>query len=76
MKRHIFCKIQHEQPIHEPGILFNVIVHRTEQLRIGLTDVNFPTMLHLNPMKAGSKTEREISHMENFLNDSVFMLRP
>ena len=24
------------------------------------------SMLHLNPMKTSSKTEKEISHMENF----------
>ena len=41
------------------------IVRRTEQLRIGLTDDNI-SMLHLNTIKTGSKTEREISHMENF----------
>lgn len=41
-----------------------MIVRRTEQLRIGLTDDNF-LMPHLNPMKIGSKIKKEISHMEN-----------
>ena len=47
---------------------------RTEQLRIGLTDDNF-SMLHLNSMKNGRKTVKEISHMKNVLNGSAYNVK-